>query len=76
MPTIHRPNAWRALLASLLAAVLLVSACGNSDDDDEGASTDEPTVTTEADDEVARYASLLLTGTYAAEYLRIGLVED
>lgn len=28
------------------------------------------------DDEVARYASLLLSGTYAAEYLRLGLVED
>ena len=26
--------------------------------------------------EVARYASLLLAGTYAAEYLRLGLVED
>ncbi len=34
------------------------------------------TVTTEADDEVARYASLLLSGTYTAEYLRLGLVED
>ena len=34
------------------------------------------TVDTDADAEVARYASLLLTGTYAAEYLRIGLVED
>ena len=36
------------------------------------------TVTTEASasTEVARYASLLLSGTYAAEYLRIGLVED
>lgn len=34
------------------------------------------TVTTEADGEVARYASLLLHGTYAAEYLRLGLVED
>ena len=33
-------------------------------------------VTTEATTEVARYASLLLNGTYAAEYLRIGLVED
>ena len=30
----------------------------------------------EAAGEVARYAELLLTGTYAAEYLRIGLVED
>jgi hypothetical protein len=26
--------------------------------------------------EVARYASMLLSGTYAAEYLRLGLVED
>jgi hypothetical protein len=34
------------------------------------------TVTTEAPTEVARYASLLLSGTYAAEYLRLGLVED
>jgi hypothetical protein len=33
-------------------------------------------VTSEAPTEVARYASLLLSGTYAAEYLRIGLVED
>lgn len=34
------------------------------------------TVTTDAPTEVARYASLLLSGTYAAEYLRIGLVEE
>ncbi len=34
------------------------------------------TVTTDAATEVARYASLLLSGTYAAEYLRLGLVED
>jgi len=34
------------------------------------------TVTTDAQTEVARYASLLLSGRYAAEYLRIGLVED
>jgi len=34
------------------------------------------TVDTEAESEVARYASLLLTGTYAAEYLRLGLVEE
>ncbi|MDF1606348.1 SIS domain-containing protein [Nocardioides sp. YIM 152315] len=34
------------------------------------------TVTTDATTEVARYASLLLSGTYAAEYLRIGLVDD
>ncbi len=34
------------------------------------------TVTTDARSEVARYASLLLTGTYAAEYLRLGLVDD
>ncbi|TQK72311.1 MULTISPECIES: SIS domain-containing protein [unclassified Nocardioides] len=33
-------------------------------------------VSTEAAGEVARYASLLLSGTYAAEYLRLGLVED
>ena len=30
----------------------------------------------EASTEVARYASLLLSGTYAAEYLRLGLVDD
>src|SRR6478609_3034722 len=34
------------------------------------------TVTTDAPTEVARYASLMLSGTYAAEYLRIGFVED
>lgn len=34
------------------------------------------TLTTEAGSEVARYASLLQSGTYAAEYLRLGLVED
>ncbi|WP_182524017.1 SIS domain-containing protein [Nocardioides dongkuii] len=34
------------------------------------------TVTAEAPTEVARYASLLLHGTYAAAYLRLGLVED
>lgn len=34
------------------------------------------TLDTGADAEVARYASLLLAGTYAAEYLRVGLVED
>ena len=34
------------------------------------------TLDTDADAEVARYASLLLAGTYAAEYLRVGLVED
>ncbi len=33
-------------------------------------------VSTDAPTEVARYASLLLSGRYAAEYLRIGLVED
>ena len=33
-------------------------------------------IETDAGDEVARYASLLLTGTYAAEYLRVGLVEE
>jgi hypothetical protein len=34
------------------------------------------TVSTDAASEVARYASLLLSGTYAAEYLRVGLVEE
>ncbi len=34
------------------------------------------TVTTDASTEVARYASLVLSGTYAAEYVRLGLVED
>ncbi|MXG89603.1 SIS domain-containing protein [Nocardioides flavescens] len=34
------------------------------------------TVSTEASTDVARYASLLLSGTYAAEYLRVGLVEE
>ncbi|WP_435742990.1 SIS domain-containing protein [Nocardioides sp. SYSU DS0663] len=34
------------------------------------------TLTTEAPSEVARYASLLLQGTWAAEYLRLGLVDD
>ena len=34
------------------------------------------TVTAEESSEVARYASLLLSGTYAVEYLRLGLVED
>ena len=34
------------------------------------------TVGTEADTELARYSSLLLSGTYAAEYLRLGLVDD
>ncbi|HYG94016.1 MAG TPA: SIS domain-containing protein, partial [Nocardioides sp.] len=33
-------------------------------------------VTADAEGEVARYASLLLSGTYAAEYLRLGLVEE
>lgn len=33
------------------------------------------TVTAESSGEVARYAELLLTGTYAAEYLRLGLVD-
>jgi hypothetical protein len=31
------------------------------------------TVTTEADGDVARYAALLATGTFAAAYLRVGL---
>ena len=34
------------------------------------------TLSAHVDEEVARYASLVLTGTYAAEYLRVGLVED
>jgi hypothetical protein len=34
------------------------------------------TVSTEAPTEVARYASLLLSGTYAAQYLKVGLVEE
>ncbi|MEO5661765.1 MAG: SIS domain-containing protein [Nocardioides sp.] len=34
------------------------------------------TMTTDAETEVARYASLMLQGTYAAEYLRLGLVDD
>ena len=34
------------------------------------------TVTTDAPTGIARYASLLLSGTYAAEYLRMGFVED
>ena len=34
------------------------------------------TLTTDATTEVARYASLLLQGSYAAEYLGLGLVED
>lgn len=33
-------------------------------------------LTTDAPTEVARYASLLLSGSYAAEYLRLGLVDD
>lgn len=33
------------------------------------------TITTDASTEVARYASLMLQGTYAAEYLRLGLVD-
>jgi hypothetical protein len=33
-------------------------------------------IAAEAPGEVARYAELLLSGTYAAAYLRIGLVED
>jgi hypothetical protein len=34
------------------------------------------TLTTEADTEVARYASLVLSGRYGAAYLRLGLVDD
>ncbi len=33
-------------------------------------------LTTDAPTEVARYASLFLSGSYAAEYLRMGLVDD
>jgi hypothetical protein len=33
------------------------------------------TVTTEADGDVARYAALLATGTFAARYLQVGLVD-
>lgn len=33
-------------------------------------------VTANADGDVAQYASVLLHGTYAAEYLRLGLIED
>lgn len=33
-------------------------------------------VSSEAVGDVSRYASLLLSGTYAAEYLRLGLVDD
>jgi hypothetical protein len=34
------------------------------------------TLTTDAPTEVARYASLFLSGSYAAEYLRLALVEE
>ncbi|HXH80434.1 SIS domain-containing protein [Nocardioides sp.] len=34
------------------------------------------TLTTDAATEVARYASLMLQGLYAAEYLRVGLVDE
>jgi hypothetical protein len=34
------------------------------------------TVTAAAGTEVARYASLVLSGRYGAEYLRLGLVDD
>jgi Bacterial phospho-glucose isomerase C-terminal SIS domain len=34
------------------------------------------TVTSAGDTEVARYASLVLSGRYGAEYLRLGLVDD
>jgi len=34
------------------------------------------TLTTDAPTEIARYSSLLLSGGYAAEYLRLGLVDD
>lgn len=34
------------------------------------------TLTTDAADELARYASLMLTGSYAAEYLHLGLTDE
>lgn len=34
------------------------------------------TITTDASEEVARYASLVLSGSYAATYLELGLVSD
>jgi hypothetical protein len=34
------------------------------------------TLTTDGETEIARYASLVLSGRYAAEYLRVGLVEN
>jgi hypothetical protein len=34
------------------------------------------TLTADTGTEVARYASLVLSGRYAAEYLRVGLVDD
>lgn len=34
------------------------------------------TLAAETPDDVARYAELMLSGTYAAEYLRLGLVDD
>lgn len=34
------------------------------------------TLTTDAADELARYASLMLVGSYAAEYLRLGLTDE
>ena len=34
------------------------------------------TLTTDAPSELARYASLFLSGSYAAEYLRLALVEE
>jgi hypothetical protein len=34
------------------------------------------TVATEAGNDVARYAALLATGTYAAAYLGVGLAHD
>ena len=34
------------------------------------------TISTDGETEVARYASMMLSGTYTAEYLRLGLVTD
>ena len=42
---------------------------------DDGADDVVEHLSSEAGCEVARYASLLLSGTYAAEYLRLGLIE-
>lgn len=43
---------------------------------DRGIRAETLTADADAQTEVARYASLMLQGTYAAEYLRLGLTED